>query len=75
MQQQDNFYDFDLLKLGFEGEKGITSELFDKFGKIIPKKKIITAKIVNANRIQNFIIKLITNLFLVCSSGILIFKY
>lgn len=34
-------HDFDLLKLGFEGEQGITAELFNKYGRTYEPRQII----------------------------------
>ena len=38
---QDDYYDVDLLKLGYEGERAITAELYQKYGKAYPAKSII----------------------------------
>lgn len=37
----ENYYDMDLVKLGLEGEQGITQQLFTKYGKSYESKKII----------------------------------
>jgi len=38
---EDNQHDFDLVKLGFEGEESITNDLFFKYGQTYKPKEII----------------------------------
>ncbi len=41
MQQFAEHHDFDLIKLGFEGEQAITAELYAKYGQAYEQKQII----------------------------------